>query len=300
MADGVQKRAVLIAGPTASGKSALALKLAQERNGVIINTDAMQVYRELRILTARPSPQEEALVPHRLYGYVPASQGYSVAQWLTDARREMEVCWQQGRLPILTGGTGLYFKALEEGLAELPPIPDEIRQKWRGFTGNLHEELERRNPASAGRLKPNDRQRLIRELEVNDATGHPLAYWQKQASNKAMELDAERIFLQVDRHELYKRAEARFDSMIATGAAEEVESLSALKLAPSLPAMKAIGVPELSAYLKGEISMEEAIVKAKIATRHYIKRQLTWWRGQMKNWNDLASQNLQECARFKL
>jgi tRNA dimethylallyltransferase len=286
MTDGIERRALFIAGPTASGKSALALKLARERNGVIINADAMQVYRELRILTARPTPQDEQIAPHRLYGHVPACQGHSAAQWLADARREMEACWGEGRLPILVGGTGLYFKVLEEGLAELPPIPEDVRHKWRQFTGNLHQELGHRSPESARRLNPNDRQRLIRDLEVLEATGRPLFYWQGRSQGTAVvdQAVAERIFVNADRRELHARAEARFEAMMARGALDEVRALMALGLDPKLPAMKAIGVPELLAHLQGELPLDEAIVRAKTATRHYIKRQLTWWRGQMKGW----------------
>jgi tRNA dimethylallyltransferase len=295
MTNGPPKRALLIAGPTASGKSALALRLAQERNGVIINADAMQVYRELRILTARPTPQEETIVLHRLYGHVPAEQGHSVAQWLAHAKHEIEACWAQDKLPIITGGTGLYFKALEMGLAELPPVPQDVRLKWRQFRGNLHEELRRRSSESAGKLRPNDMQRLVRELEVIEATGYPLSYWQarSQCSPPIASANIERMFLRIDRNELYARAEARFDAMLTAGALDEVAALLALNLDRTLPAMRAIGVPELSAYLSGELSFEQAIVRAKTATRHYIKRQLTWWRGQMKGWPSHDSQNSQ-------
>jgi len=278
------KRALLIAGPTASGKSALALKLARERGGVIINADAMQVYGELRILTARPTPEEEAAVPHRLYGHVSGRENYSVANWLTEARREIEIAWGRGLLPIVTGGTGLYFRALERGLADIPSIDAEVREKWRSFEGDLHASLSRVDPEASARLEPNDRQRLIRALEVIEATGHPLSHWQAMAQQGAVlaDVSVEHIFVNVLRAELYARAEARLDSMIAAGALEEVRPL--LDYDPALPMMKAIGVPELAAHLRGEIKLGEAIARAKTATRHYIKRQLTWWRGQMVNW----------------
>ncbi|MBC8037983.1 MAG: tRNA (adenosine(37)-N6)-dimethylallyltransferase MiaA [Rhizobiales bacterium] len=284
MAKSSTRRALLIAGPTASGKSALALSLAKEQDGVIINADALQVYAELRILSARPSPGEEAQVPHKLYGHIPGRENYSVARWLTDASAALEQAWGEGLLPIVTGGTGLYFKALEQGLADVPAIAPGIREKWRSFTGDLHGELLHRDPHGAGRLKPNDRQRIIRALEVIEGTGRPLAHWQARASQDAILADAsvERIFIDVPRDVLYARAEARFDRMITAGALDEVRAL--LDLDPALPVMKAIGIPELSAYLRGEADLDEAVGNAKIATRHYIKRQLTWWRRQMKGW----------------
>ncbi len=276
------KAVLLVAGPTASGKSACALKLAKDRHGVIINADALQVYSELRILSARPTAAEEAQVPHRLYGHVGGRQPYSVAHWLADATEAVETAWGQGALPILTGGTGLYFKALEEGLADIPPIASAVRERWRNFAGDLHAELVHRDPSAARTLMPNDRQRIIRALEVIEDTGKSLADWQREASKSAILAGAkiERIFMEVPREELYARAEARFDRMTLAGALDEVQALQGFD--PALPMMKAIGVPELSAYLRGEIARDEAIAKAKTATRHYIKRQLTWWRGQMK------------------
>jgi tRNA dimethylallyltransferase len=284
MTKAFHKRALLIAGPTASGKSALALRLAQERGGAIINADALQVYRDLRILSARPTPEEEALVPHRLYGHVAAEQPYSVATWLAEARREMEEAWAQGLLPILTGGTGLYFSALERGLAPVPEIPEEVRSRWRSFAGDLHAELVSRDPAMAARLKPGDRQRVTRALEVIDATGRSLLDWQRAGQEGAAlaGVEVERIFMDVPRAELYARAEQRFDRMMAEGALEEARAV--MHLDPALPMMKAIGVPELSTHLRGETTLEEAMALAKTATRQFIKRQLTWWRGQLKHW----------------
>jgi tRNA dimethylallyltransferase len=285
MTKAFQKRALLIAGPTASGKSALALRLARERNGVIINADALQVYAPLRILSARPTPDEEAQAPHRLYGHVGPEQPYSVAAWLAEARREMEDAWARGLLPIVTGGTGLYFSALERGLAPVPEIPQEVRSRWRSFTGDLHAELARRDPAMAARLAASDRQRVTRALEVVEATGRSLLAWQREAQEgAALEgVDVERIFMDVPREELHERAEQRFERMMAEGALEEARAL--MHLDPSLPVMKAIGLPELFAHLKGDISLEEAVARAKAATRQFIKRQGTWWRGQMKHWS---------------
>ncbi len=279
-----EKRALLIAGPTASGKSARALEEAQARNGVIINADALQVYAPLRILTARPSVAEEAVAPHRLYGHVAAEQPYSVAAWAAEARREREAAGAQGLLPIVAGGTGLYFRALEQGLAPVPEIPEEVRSRWRSFTGDLHAELSLRDPAMAARLNPQDRQRLTRALEVVDATGRSLLDWQREGQAEAAlsGVAVERHFLDVPREELYARADARFMAMMEQGALEEARAM--IGQDPMLPAMKAIGLPELIAYLEGKSTLEEAIAAAKTATRQYIKRQLTWWRGQMGHW----------------
>ena len=278
------KSVLLIAGPTASGKSALALKLAQERGGVIINADALQVYRELKILSARPSDAEMQEAPHRLYGHVSGLGAYSVATWLADAKREIESAWAAHHLPIIVGGTGLYFTALEHGLAEVPPIAPEIREKWRSFEVDFHAELFKKDRASATVLKPNDRQRLSRALEVLEGTGKPLSYWQEKAQSQAYLKDVavERHLMDVPREELYARAERRFDQMMAEGALDEARSL--IKYGNVLPMMKAIGVPELTRHLRGEISFIEAVTLAKTATRQYIKRQFTWWRGQAAHW----------------
>ena len=279
-----QKRALLIAGPTASGKSALALDLARKWNGVIINADAIQVYADLRILSARPLAGEEAQAPHRLYGHTGSREAYSVAGWLAEARRELAAAWEQGLLPIVAGGTGLYFRALERGLAEVPPIPGDIRARWRDFSGDLHGELAGRDPLMAQRLLPSDRQRLARALEVIEATGRSLRDWQRDGQSQAAlaGIDIERIFMDVPRDELYGRAEIRFEQMMRAGGLDEVRPL--LGLDPGLPVMKAIGVPELRAHLLDKLPLDEAVAAAKLATRHYIKRQLTWWRGQMAHW----------------
>jgi tRNA dimethylallyltransferase len=280
------KRALLIAGPTASGKSALALDLARSWNGVVINADALQVYEPLRILSARPNPEEEEAVPHRLYGHVPGTTAHSVAAWLAEARTEIEAAWEQGLYPIVTGGTGLYFRALEKGLAPVPEIPDEVRRKWRDFPGNLHAELWIRDPAMASRLLATDRQRLARALEVVEATGRSLLDWQKDGQSLApLEgVEVERMFMDVPRDELYARAELRFDQMMKAGALDEVERVRHLD--PALPMMRAIGIPELMAHLDGKTTLEEAVAEAKTATRQFIKRQLTWWRGQMGHWRE--------------
>jgi tRNA dimethylallyltransferase len=290
MSKSVQKSAVLIAGPTASGKSAVALRLARERDGVIINADSMQVYRELRILSARPTVEDEGQAPHRLYGHVSGAEDYSVGRWLADAKLEIQACWAIGKLPIVVGGTGLYFMALGGGLAEVPPIPAEVRERWRGFAGDLHVELQKRDPLGAAKLNPADRQRIIRALEVADATGKPLSMWQVEAQAQGFlnHVNVERWFVDVPREELYARSELRFDAMMAAGALDEVRVLP--PLLPEQPMMKAIGVPELQAHLRGEHALDDATAQAKIATRQYIKRQLTWWRGQMKDWTSVSHQ----------
>ena len=279
-----QKSVLLIAGPTASGKSAVALEAAKTRNGVIINADSMQVYRELRILTARPNVEEELQAPHRLYGTVSGSHHYSVAQWLADATHEIEMCWQQDQLPIVCGGTGLYFMALEKGLAKVPPIDPPIREKWRSFEGDFHAELTQRHKPSAENLNPADRQRLIRALEVIDSTGKPLSQWQAEAQEHSLlsGVTIERLYMNVARDELYARADKRFDAMMERGALAEVKALPVLDAA--MPLMKAIGVPQLRGFLSGELTLDNAVSLSKIATRHYIKRQTTWSRGQMKEW----------------
>ncbi len=288
MPESLQKSAVLIAGPTASGKSALALKIAAERNGVVINADSMQVYRELRVITARPTIEEESKVPHRMYGYVSGAHEYSTGQWMRDARSEIEKCWREGFMPIVVGGTGLYFTALVDGIAEIPPIPPDIRAYWREAEGELHARLVKRDPAMAARLAPADKQRIIRALEVHDATGKSLLWWQEQGRTQGTLSDAEveRIFVGLPREDLYLRAERRFDLMLEQGALQEVRALPVMD--PKRPIMKAIGVPELMANLAGVMTLDEAREKAKTATRQYIKRQLTWWRGQMQGWGQTS------------
>jgi tRNA dimethylallyltransferase len=278
------KSVLLIAGPTASGKSALAAELAKARNGVVINADASQVYRELYILSARPTEVETAEVPHRLYGYRSGADDYSVGQWLKDAESCIATVWNMGKLPIIVGGTGLYFMALEKGLAKVPAIDPDIRAKWRNFAGDLHSELALRDRAGTDRLNPADRQRLIRALEVIESTGKPLSAWQEEASETSILKTAsiERVFKTLPREELYARADRRFDLMLEQGALDEVAALP--KFDPAQPIMKAIGVPELLRHVNGELSLAQATILAKTATRHYIKRQMTWFRGQMKNW----------------
>jgi len=278
---------ILIAGPTASGKSALALELAEKLRGVVINADSMQVYRDLRIITARPTAKDEARVPHRLYGRIDAAENYSVGRWRTDAAATLETTKRYGRAAIVVGGTGLYFNALTRGLAAVPPIPDEIREAVRARLesegiNKLHTELMQRDPAAAARLMPGDRARITRALEVVLATGRSLLAWHEEGN--AASLDAARaakIFLTPDRDALMQRIDVRFDEMIASGAIEEVQALAARGLDPNLPAMKAHGVPWLIRHLGGEIGLEEAVEGAKRDTRQYTKRQATWFRNQL-------------------
>jgi tRNA dimethylallyltransferase len=278
--------AILIAGPTASGKSALALRIAERLGGVIINADSMQVYRDLRIITARPTPEDEARVPHRLYGHVDAAENYSVGRWCQDARAALAEAERAGRLPILVGGTGLYFKALTQGLSAVPPIRAAVRARCDAEGAvSLHSELSRRDPAMAAKLKPGDRMRIARALEVLEATGRSLADWHRDGMPAILDPDAAlKIFLVPERAELHRRIDARFDAMLAAGALDEVRALVARNLDPMLPAMKAHGVPWLRRHLAGEIGLAEAAVGGKLDTRRYTKRQLTWFRHQMPGW----------------
>jgi len=285
-----QAAAILIAGPTASGKSALALRLADKLGGVIVNADSMQVYRDLRVITARPSPEEEARAPHRLYGEVDAAENYSTGQWLRDVARVLAEVKAQGRVPILVGGTGLYFKALSAGLAAVPPIPADIRAQVRARLQSegapaLHAELARLDPATAQRVTRNDRSRVARALEVALATGRPLSDWHREGLPPLIDAKrAAKVFVTCERRELVARIEARFAAMLQAGALAEVRALAARKLDPLLPAMKAHGVPWLVRHLAGEITLDEAAAGAIMDTRRYAKRQLTWFRNQITDW----------------
>jgi tRNA dimethylallyltransferase len=280
-------KALLIAGPTASGKSALALRLAQTRDAVIINADSMQVYRDLRIITARPKPEQEAAVPHRLYGHVDAAVNFSAGSWVADAALALGQAHAQNRLPIFVGGSGLYFKALTRGLSAVPPIPAEVRDGVRARleldgVEALHAELARHDPVSAERLKPRDRIRIARALEVIEATGRSLTHWHREGLPALLPPRTfSALFLDADRDQLYARIDARFDAMLAAGALGEVADLAARHLDPLLPAMKAHGVPVLIRHLEGEITLEEAATIGRADTRHYAKRQFTWFRHQL-------------------
>lgn len=283
--------AVLIAGPTASGKSALALALAERFGGVVLNADSMQVYGDLRVLTARPMPEETRRAPHGLYGHVDGDSAYSVGRWVGDASAALAQARKAGQLPILVGGTGLYFRALTQGLAAIPAIAEEVRAAVREAAGALdnpalHASLAARDPATAARLQVNDRQRVLRALEVEAATGRPLSDWQRDAQPPALDEDScVRFVLEVDRALLRRRIDARFEAMMAEGALEEVRRLAARRLRPDRTILKAHGAPALTRHLAGEISLAEAIAEGQADTRRYAKRQDTFFRHQMPGWD---------------
>jgi tRNA dimethylallyltransferase len=280
-------KAVLIAGPTASGKSALALELAETARGMIINVDSMQVYRDLRVLTARPIEEDETRAPHRLYGHIDAAINFSAGQFVADAAAALAEARAQARLPILVGGTGLYFKALIRGLSAVPPIPGEVRESVRARLARdgaeaLHAELAHRDPASAERLGPRDRTRIARALEVVEATGRSLTEWHREGLPPPLAPGQfHAVFLAPEREALYAAIDARFEAMLKAGALEEVARLANRQLDPLLPAMKAHGVPPLLRHLAGEITLAEAATIARADTRHYAKRQFTWFRHQL-------------------
>jgi tRNA dimethylallyltransferase len=284
------KSAVLIAGPTASGKSALAMDLAARIGGTIVNADSMQVYRNLRVITARPTPDDEARVPHRLYGHVDEAENYSVGRYCVDAQAAIEEISARGGMPILVGGTGLYFKMLLTGLAAIPAIPADIRARFRERLDAegidpLYSELQLRDPQAAARLMPRDRSRILRALEVVEATGRTISDWHGEGMSPVIDAaSVVKIFLDVDRAQLVKNIEARFAAMLGQGALDEVRALDARKLPDTLPSMKAHGVPWLRKHLRGEISLDEASAGAILDTRRYTKRQVTWFRNQMDGW----------------
>jgi tRNA dimethylallyltransferase len=298
--------AILIAGPTASGKSALALTMAEKFGGTIVNADSMQVYRDLRVITARPTPAEEARVPHRLYGHVDAGENYSVGRWCRDVGEALNEIAAQGRVPILVGGTGLYFKALTTGLAAVPPIPAEIRGQVRARMASegaaaLHGELASLDPVTAQRLMVNDRSRISRALEVVLATGRSLTDWHREGIPVLVDsARAAKIFLTCERKQLVARIETRFVAMLKAGALDEVRALERRQLDPLLPAMKAHGVPWLIRHLNGEISLDEAAAGAIMDTRRYAKRQLTWFRNQMKDWPWAGPEQAQKALETQL
>ncbi len=287
--------AILITGPTASGKSALAVELARSHDGVVINADSMQVYDTLRILTARPSEADMEGIPHYLYGHVPAAQAYSTGAWLREAGALVERLRGEGRMPVFVGGTGLYFKALTGGLSDMPEIPPDIRNRLRSRLlaegpEALHHELAERDGAIAGTLNPQDGQRIARALEVIEATGRSIAAFQGKTGPMVIDPDrAYKIVVLPDRAVLHGRINGRFEKMLATGAEEEVRSLMALNLPPEMPVMKAIGVAQIAAMLKGEVTRAEVIETGAAATRQYAKRQMTWFRNQMdESWERLS------------
>lgn len=287
---------ILIAGPTASGKSALAVALAERLGGCVINADALQVYREWRILTARPAAAEAARAPHRLFGHVPAAQAHSVGAWLREVRAVLADCAARGLRPIIAGGTGLYFKALTEGLAEIPEPDDATRaaaeaRLAEGGRAALAEDLARDDPATFARIDPLNPMRLLRAWAVLRATGHGLAHWRALTPPPLVAPEnAVRLRLMPDRAMLYGRIDRRLEAMVADGVLDEVAAVMALDLAPTAPAMKAVGAPEFMAHLRGETGLDDALRAAQMATRHYAKRQLTWLRNQMMSWQAITAQ----------
>jgi tRNA dimethylallyltransferase len=295
---------LVIAGPTASGKSRLALALACEFGGTVINADSMQCYRDLRILTARPDAGAEARVPHRLYGWLDAAQRGSAAEWRARALAEIAAATATGRLPILVGGTGLYLRALCRGLAPIPAIPEAVRTEaielHRALGGAaFRDQLAQLDPEGARCLAPGDRQRLVRAYEVVRATGTPVGAWRGGAHEKPPWRFAV-VLIMPPRDRLYAACNARFAAMIEAGALTEVAALAARGLDPELPAMKAVGVPELMRHLKGELTLAAAIDAGGRATRRYAKRQVTWFRHQLApdfTWNEQFSERLLRCSR---
>jgi tRNA dimethylallyltransferase len=280
------KKAIIVAGPTASGKSALALALAEKLNGVVINADSMQVYSTLRIVTARPSEEDEARVPHRLYGVLGPSELCSAGRWRSLAVAEMEAVWADGKLPVVCGGTGLYIRSLMQGLSPIPDIPEDVRNAARALfeqMGNqaFHEMLATRDPVISARLHPGNSQQ---------ATGRTLSDWQAEPPTDALDASFYAVSIAPEREALYEGCDRRFRLMMEQGALEEVKAIVAMNLDPALPAMKALGVPELAAYLAGNCSLEEAIRRAQQTTRNYAKRQLTWFRHQLRADFSLSTQ----------
>lgn len=293
--------AVLIAGPTASGKSALALKLARDYGGAVINADAMQVYRELRILSARPDAAEESEAPHFLYGFVSAFEPFSVGRWLEAAGRVLDDVRAKGLIPIVAGGTGLYFAALLNGLSPIPEIHASIRVEARQRLAELgnerfHLELMMRDPAMGARLAPGDSQRLVRAWEVIEATGQSLAEWQALKGKPVLTGDIARFVLKPNRDWLVARIAKRFRAMMDEGALEEARALHERNLSPDLPAARALGVPQLLAHLEGSLSLDDAVDQAIVQTRQYAKRQMTWFRHQMPDWTTIERSDVGEMA----
>ncbi len=280
---------VVIGGPTASGKSSTAMDVAEEFDGVVINADSMQMYNKLRIVTARPSVEDEQRVPHRLYGVMDPSETCSAGYWEKLCIEEIRKVWAQDKLPVVTGGTGLYIKTLVDGISQLPPIPDEIRENIRKRAEVdgievLYAELQVKDSEMAERLKPADKQRICRALEVLEATGKSLAVLQREIKPKpVLEAAYATHVIMPPRDILYQRCDSRFDIMLEQGAIEEVSAFAELDLDPNLPSMKALGVPELLSLVRGEAALDEARERAQMQTRRFAKRQCTWFRNQINH-----------------
>ncbi|CAD7335910.1 tRNA (adenosine(37)-N6)-dimethylallyltransferase MiaA [Sphingomonadales bacterium 56] len=275
-------RVALIAGPTASGKSALAVRLAQSANGIVINADASQVYADLHILSARPSAEDIGGVPHRLFGHIDGAEACTAARWAAEASTEIDKAHAGGRLPILVGGTGLYLRTLLDGIAPVPEIDPDIRSFVRSMAvADAHAALTIEDPVAAARLAPADSTRIARALEVVRSTGKPLGFWQQHKRGGIGErIDLAPLILLPPRDWLIARCDRRFEQMVHMGAVQEVEALLARDLSPDLPVMRAIGVPEIRGWLQGEMDRETMLEKGRIATRQYAKRQYTWFSRQ--------------------
>ncbi|MBB3160400.1 tRNA dimethylallyltransferase [Rhizobium laguerreae] len=287
--------AILITGPTASGKSALAVELARRHDGAVVNADSMQVYDTLRVLTARPSEEEMQGVPHHLYGHVPADAAYSTGAWLRDVTALLPTLRAAGRLPVFVGGTGLYFKALTGGLSDMPEVPEALREKLRARLveegpDGLYAELAEADPAMAASLNRQDGQRIVRALEVIKATGRSIVDFQGRSGPVVIDADeARKIVVLPDRAVLHQRINGRFEKMLQQGAEDEVRALLALDLPAEAPVMKAIGVSQIAAMVRGEMTRDEVLEKGAAATRQYAKRQMTWFRNQMDDsWERLT------------
>ncbi|MBY3132102.1 tRNA (adenosine(37)-N6)-dimethylallyltransferase MiaA [Rhizobium laguerreae] len=287
--------AILITGPTASGKSALAVELARRHDGAVVNADSMQVYDTLRVLTARPSEEEMQGVPHHLYGHVPADAAYSTGAWLRDVTALLPTLRAAGRLPVFVGGTGLYFKALTGGLSDMPEVPEALREKLRARLveegpDGLYAELAEADPAMAASLNRQDGQRIVRALEVIKATGRSIVDFQGRSGPVVIYADeARKIVVLPDRAVLHQRINGRFEKMLQQGAEDEVRALLALDLPAEAPVMKAIGVSQIAAMVRGEMTRDEVLEKGAAATRQYAKRQMTWFRNQMDDsWERLT------------
>jgi len=291
----VTKGAILIAGPTASGKSALALALAERLGGEIVNADSMQVYAELRVLTARPSAAEKARARHHLYGVLGGHEHCSAGKWSRMALEVLRDIEARGRAPIVVGGTGLYFRALTEGLSPIPPVPDEVRAAVRAEVlaagEGAHDLLVEADPVLAAVIRPSDRQRIARGVEVARGTAKPLSQWHKEPPAPLLAGKLARIVLAPEREWLRARCDRRFEAMLGEGAVEEARALAALDLDPALPLMKALGLRPLLDYVSGNIALSEAAARGQAETRAYAKRQETWLRTQMIAWERFSEQD---------
>jgi tRNA dimethylallyltransferase len=285
---------VLVGGATASGKSAMALEMARTADGEIVNADSMQIYADLRVLTARPSDEQEAAAPHHLFGVADGAEVWSVGRWLRAAQSVLAEIAERGRPAIVVGGTGLYLRALTQGLADIPPVPAEIRAEIHARFDHLGEdafrlELAKIDPAAAARIAPGDRQRLTRALEVHAATDKPLSQWQGEAGAISVSSNWRGLVIEPPRQELYRRCDARLVAMVRNGALDEVRRLMARDLAPTNPILKALGVAPFAAHLRGELTVAQALVQAQTDTRRYAKRQLTWFRHQTPDWERIST-----------